>query len=88
MLVLFFIPMICIGLFEAVFDPNRNIWLKDWVHTTIANDDTADARDPTVTGKDAENGLVISKIPFSELIKEFPSTTMVCFQHLTINAAA
>lgn len=76
MLVLFFIPMICIGLLEAVFDPDRNVWLKDWVHLTIASDDVADARDPVVTGKDAEKGLVISKIPFAELIKEFPKTTM------------
>lgn len=82
MLVLFFIPMIFIGLLEAVFDPNRNTWLRDWVHLTIANDDAADARDPEVTGKDAERGLVISKIPFTELIKEFPTTTMVCTQFL------
>jgi len=87
MLVFFFIPMICIGLFEAVFDPNRNVWLKDWVHATITSDDTADARDPKVTGKDAEGGLVISKIPFAELIKEFPKTTMVCLRRLAIAAA-
>ena len=77
MRVFFFIPMICIGLFEAVFDPGRNIWLRDWVHVTITSVDTADAKDPKVTGKDAEGGLVMSKIPFAELIKEFPRTTMV-----------
>jgi len=82
MLVLFFIPMICIGLLEAVFDPNRNVWLKDWVHLTISSDDATDVRDPEVTGKDAERGLVISKIPFTELIKEFPTTTMVRAQFL------
>lgn len=87
MLAFFFIPMIGIGLFEAVFDPNRNIWLKDWVHLTITSGDTADARDPKVTGKDAEGGLVISKIPFAELIKVFPKTTMVCVQHLAIVVA-
>ena len=87
MLVFFFIPMICIGLFEAVFDPSRNVWLRDWVHTTITSDDTADARDPTVTGKDAERGLVINKIPFAELIKGFPKITIVCIQQLAILAA-
>jgi len=74
--VLFFIPMVCIGFFEAVVDPNRNVWLRDWVNVTIGSEDSADARDPKVTGKDAERGLVISKVPFAELIKEFPSTTM------------
>jgi len=76
MLVVFFIPMICINLFESVSDPSRNVWLRDWVHVTIDPGDTPDARDPKVTGKDAERGLVISKIPFTELIEEFPKTTM------------
>jgi hypothetical protein len=84
MLVTFFIPMVFIGFFEAVIDPNRNIWLRDWVHSAIDSDDTPDARDPKVTGKDAERGLVISKIPFTELIKEFPKTTMVGFQSLLV----
>ena len=88
MVVVFFIPMVCIGLLEAMFDPNRNVWLRDWVHSTITSDNTTDARDPKVTGKDAEKGLVISKIPFTELIKEFPKTTMVRVHHLGIGAAA
>lgn len=79
MLVLFFVPMLFIGFFEAVTDPDRNAWLRDWVHSTMPSDDTPDARDPKVTGKDAERGLLISKIPFTELIKEFPTTTMVGF---------
>lgn len=82
MLVLFFVPMALISFVEAVIDPNRNSWLREWVHTAIAPGDTPDARDPQVTGKDAERGLVISKIPFTELIKEFPRTTMVSFQPL------
>jgi len=80
MRVLFFIPMSCITLFEAAFDPKHNVWLRDWVTDTIASNDTPDARDPTVTGKDAERGLVITKVPFTELIKEFPRTTMVSVQ--------
>ncbi|KAF9651096.1 hypothetical protein BDM02DRAFT_3267407 [Thelephora ganbajun] len=76
MFVLFFIPMVCIGFIEVVIDPNRNVWLRDWVHVTIVSGDTADVRDPKLTGGDAERGLVISKIPFTELIKEFPKTTM------------
>jgi hypothetical protein len=80
MLVIFFIPMVFIGFFEAVIDPNRNVLLREWVHTTLTSDDTPDARDPRVTGKDADRGLVISKVPFTELIKEFPRTTMVGFR--------
>lgn len=82
MLILFFIPMVFIGFFEAVIDPNRNVWLREWVHSTIDSDDTPDARDPKVSGNDAERGLVISKVPFAELIKEFPKTTMVGFRPL------
>jgi len=78
MLIIFFPAMLCIGLFEALFDPNHNVWLRDWVNDTIASEDSADARDPKVTGKDAERGLVITKVPFAELIKEFPRTTVVC----------
>lgn len=85
MLIIFFIPMICINLFEAVFDPNRNVWLRDWVNVTITSNDSPDGRDPKVTGKDAERGLVISKIPFTELIKEFPKTTMVSVQRSTLD---
>lgn len=80
MRIFFFIPMTCIGLFEAVFDPRRNVWLRDWVHVTVASADTPEARDPKVTGEDAERELIISKIPFAELIKEFPKTTMVRVQ--------
>lgn len=81
MLVLFFVPVVCIGFFEAVIDPNRNSLLREWVHTSIAADDAPNARNPKVTGEDAERGLAISKIPFAELIKEFPKTTMVGFLH-------
>lgn len=83
----FFIPMVCIGLFEAVVDLNRNTWLRDWVNVTVPSGDAADTRDPKVTGKDAEKGLVISKKAFAELIKEFPRTTMVCVEHLATVAA-
>ena len=87
MFVLFCIPMSCVTLFEAAFDPSRNILLREWANVTIALDDTPDARDPRVTGKDAERGLVISKVPFAELIKEFPRTTMVCQTLLIMSAA-
>ena len=82
MLVLFFIPMVFIGFFEAVIDPGRNVWLRDWVQSAAAPDDSPAARDPEVTGKDAERGLVISKISFTELVKEFPNTMVVSSQPL------
>jgi hypothetical protein len=77
MLVLFFVPVVFVSFFEAVIDPNRNVLLREWAHTSIVSDDSPDAKNPKVTGEDAERGLVISKVPFSELIKEFPNTTMV-----------
>ena len=40
----------------------------------LDDDDSPVARDPRVEGKDAERGLEISKVPFSELTSVFPNT--------------
>lgn len=69
MSVLFFIPMTIIALYES-YSPKRR-WLDDFI---MEDDDSPLARDPDVEGEDAENGLVISRVPFSELVKAFPNT--------------
>jgi hypothetical protein len=73
MTVLFFIPMAIVALYEST--PSRNRWLDDFMTGPPLDEiDCAVARDPEVDGADAENGLVISKVPFSELVKAFPNT--------------
>ena len=77
MSVLFFIPLVTIGIFEAELDPSKNKWVKDWLaNPDQGMDDSPEARDPEVDGEDAER-LKISKVPFEELIKVFPDTTHV-----------
>jgi len=72
MTVLFFIPMMVIALYESTSSKNR--WLDGFINgTPLDETDNSAARDPEVDGEDAENGLVISKVPFSELVKAFPN---------------
>jgi hypothetical protein len=86
MTVLFFIPMMVIALYEST--PSKKNWLDDFIDgTPLDEDDTPAARDPEVDGEDARNGLVISRSPFSELVKVFPNThevsPKICIQFLT-----
>ena len=72
MSVLFFIPMTMIALCES-YSPKQR-WLDEFINgTPLEDEDSPLARDPEVGGEDAESGLVISRVPFSELVKEFPN---------------
>jgi hypothetical protein len=73
MTVLFFIPLTVIAFYESTSPKTR--WLDDFINGTPLDegDSPADC-DPQVEGEDAGNGLVISRVPFSELVKEFPNT--------------
>ncbi|THH13643.1 hypothetical protein EW146_g6604 [Bondarzewia mesenterica] len=73
MTVLFFIPLSLIALFEST-KSQRNQWLNEYMNGSVDEDDSPEVRDPLVDGEDAEQGLRISKVPFSELIKVFPNT--------------
>jgi len=73
MTILFFIPMMVIALYEST--PWKKNWLDDFIDgTPLDADDSPAARDPDVDGEDARNGIVISTVPFSELVKVFPNT--------------
>ncbi|KAI0276307.1 hypothetical protein BGY98DRAFT_1090269 [Russula aff. rugulosa BPL654] len=73
MTVLFFIPMMVIAFHESA--PWKKNWLDDFIDgTPLDEDDSPTARDPEVDGEDARNGIVISRVPFSELVKVFPNT--------------
>jgi len=76
MLVLFFIPLSVIAVFEADLDPSKNRWVKDWLsHPDEGEEDDPQFQDPVVQGVDADRGLKISKVPFEQLVKQFPDTT-------------
>jgi len=72
MTTLFFVPMAVIALYETTSSKNR--WLDDFINgTALDDDDSPDARDPDVDEEDARNDIVISRVPFSELVKAFPN---------------
>ncbi|KAI0005149.1 hypothetical protein BJV74DRAFT_329297 [Russula compacta] len=72
MTVLFFIPLTIVALYES--SSSKNTWLDDFISGTPLDEaDSPAARDPEVDGEDARNGLVISTVPFSELVKVFPN---------------
>lgn len=72
MTILFFIPMAVISLYETTSSKNR--WLDDLINgTALDEDDSLAARDPEVDEEDARNDIVISRVPFSELVKAFPN---------------
>ncbi|KAI6130332.1 hypothetical protein EDD16DRAFT_1541675 [Pisolithus croceorrhizus] len=70
---IFFIPLCIIALCEA--GRMDRSWVTKWLRPEQdeAADDSA-TRDPVVEGVDAERGLQISKMKFSQLIKRFPNT--------------
>jgi len=83
MTTLFFVPMAVIALYETTSSKNR--WLDDFINgTALDEDDSPDARDPDVDEEDARNNIVISKVPFSELVKAFPNihevSPIICIQ--------
>jgi hypothetical protein len=81
MTVLFFIPMMIIAFYES--NPSKKNWLDDFINgTPLDEDDSLAARDP-----DGEDGIVISRFPFSELVTVFPNThevsPKICIQSPT-----
>lgn len=74
----FFIPLSCIAIYESSIQRPKNGWMKNWFMNRDQGDSEADVerpehRNPEVGGKDAEDGLAISKVPFEELVKVFPN---------------
>jgi hypothetical protein len=79
MSVVFFLPLSCIALYESTIQKSRNGWMKSWLLNRDQGDseeasNRSECRDPEVDGNDAEHGLEISKVKFTELIKVFPDT--------------
>jgi len=76
---IFFIPLVFIAFYESVFDTRKHTWMESWFRGNDEGSvDSPEYRDPIVEDPTCE-GLQISKVPFSELIKVFPDTTQVVF---------
>ncbi|CAE6411686.1 unnamed protein product [Rhizoctonia solani] len=72
MFVLFFVPLMFIALFEARLDTRRNVFMRHMFSATQdGEDEDPNNRNPQVTD---ENGLVISKKSFDEIVKVFPNS--------------
>ncbi|PSR93776.1 hypothetical protein PHLCEN_2v4671 [Hermanssonia centrifuga] len=88
MLVVFFIPLVLISIYEAELDPAKNVWVKEWLsHPDQGLDDTPEYRDPVVDGPDAERGFKISVTSYDDLVKVFPDTTHVSPFDMCVRAA-
>ncbi len=78
MSVIFFVPLLFIAFYESTFDKNKHTWMENWFRGNDEGEqDTPLYRDPVVNDSRCP-GLEISKVPFEELIKVFPNTSVVC----------
>jgi hypothetical protein len=74
----FFIPLSIIAFYESTFDSRKHAWMKNWLRGNDEGaEDSLENRNPVVD--DEGEGLKISKVPFSELIKAFPNMQQVSF---------
>lgn len=78
MTIIFFLPLSAIAFFEASL--MRRSWMIHWLNGEeefdLGNPTTVD---PVAEGPEAEHGLQISKVPFSELVRKLPNTSQVCY---------
>lgn len=78
MSVIFFVPLCCVALYETTFQAPQNSWMKSWLlnrdQADLSMDPEAVSRNPQVDEEHARNGLEISRVKFSELVKVFPNT--------------
>lgn len=72
---LFFVFLILIALYETYLDPRSNKFTKAWFEANEEGDeDNPECQNPTVPQD--EQGGAICKVPFDELIKQFPNTAI------------
>lgn len=72
---LFFVPLIFIAFWETNLDTNTNRLMKSWFSPT----DEGEEEDPAVQNPEVSeaDGLKICTVPFGELLKKLPDTTVV-----------
>ena len=75
MMIIFFIPLTIIALWETTVSKSTNNFLNGWyTFAQEGEEDNPDIQDPEV---EDEHGLTLSKVPFSELLHAFPNTHVV-----------
>lgn len=75
MLTLFFIPLMAIAFWEVALDTNTNRFMKNWFSAADeGEEDDPKNQDPEVNEPD---GKTICKVPFKDLIKNFPDANVV-----------
>jgi len=71
MLTLFTLPLVFIAFWETNLDTHNNKYMRNWFGATEeGEEDLPENQDPKVGDDD---GLMISKVPFAELLKVFPN---------------
>lgn len=78
MTAVFFLPLMLIALYEAVFRARKNGWMKTWFRDLSDDDDSPESRDPdTSGGGDGAGGeLQIARVKFDDLVRVFPDAAM------------
>jgi len=73
MTIIFFIPLVCIALWESQVVHNRGGMLHEYFNEPITEDDD----DPKIQNPDSDDaGGQISKVDFDTLVRVFPNTTV------------
>jgi len=74
MLTLFFVPLMVIAFWEVTLDTNTNRFMKNWFSAADeGEEDDPKNQDPEVNEPD---GKTICKVPFKDLIKNFPDANV------------
>ena len=74
-MILFFLPLMVIAFWEVTLDTNTNRFMKNWFSASDeGEEDDPQNQDPEVREPD---GRMICKVPFKELVKNFPDATVV-----------
>lgn len=82
MTILFLIPLAWIALWETRLPRQNGGYATSWIGSTSDDDDEAES--PSNRNPEAdEDGKVISKVPFEELVKVFPNVHMVKFLYIS-----
>ena len=75
MLVLFSAPLTVLAVCEILMG-TKSAYIRNWFGDSgFGEEDTPESQNPEV---DHEDGLMISKVKFNDLIKEFPNPLSVC----------
>lgn len=75
MLTLFFVPLLFIALWETNLDSSTNRYMKNWFSPADEGEEDDPAnQDPEVSDAD---GMKICRVPFKDLVKEFPNAEVV-----------